>query len=503
MASAAALFGQAAALQRAGQRDAAIARFREALQTDGSDPERWYEFGYLLKAGGRYADAMQAFGEALARGIARAEEVHLNRAVLCVDHLRRDAEAERELEAALALAPRYVPALFNLANLHALRGRRDAALETYARVIDAGSDPRHPYHELALEALARSAAIDPPATLEDGRLARLDAAADVAREPRVRANLLFTLGRSRDRLGDWDRAFDAFARGNRTLLRQAGRGYRRDLAGRETEALIEAFPRSDDITATSASEAGPEPLFVCGMFRSGSTLVEQVLGTHPDVVAGGELNFLLRLAGERLAPFPASVATLDATRCAALAAEYRAHLATLYPESATRRYVTDKRPDNYPLIGLIKRLFPRAKIVHTTRHPLDNGLSIFMQHLVPRVAAYACDLGDIGHHYGQYRRLMAHWNALWPDDIFEVRYDELVREPEATLRGLFAFLGLPWDPRCLEFHTRDNTVRTASYLQVRRPLYREASGRWRHYVAHLQPLREALLAAGIDARELA
>ncbi len=234
------------------------------------------------------------------------------------------------------------------------------------------------------------------------------------------------------------------------------------------------------------------------MFRSGSTLVEQVLAAHPQVTAGGELDWLRRLAGGRLAPFPASMATLDPMRDAVLADEYRAHLARLFPDAAGNTYITDKRPDNYVLIGLIKRLFPTARIIHTTRNPLDNGLSVFMQHLHLQVVGYASDLGDIGHHYGEYRRLMAHWKALYGDSIFDFDYDAFVLEPKHALERLFAFLGLPWNDRCLEFHRLGNTVKTASYWQVRQPLHANASGRWRNYSAHLGPLQRALRDAGID-----
>jgi hypothetical protein len=237
------------------------------------------------------------------------------------------------------------------------------------------------------------------------------------------------------------------------------------------------------------------------MFRSGSTLVEQVLGGHPRVTPGGELNFLLMLAAGRLAPFPQSMATVAPEREAGFAAEYRAHLASLFPQAGAGSIITDKRPDNYLLIGFIKRLFPAARIVHTTRHPMANGLSIFQQHLNPKVAGYSTDLSDIGHHYGEYRRLMAHWKALYPDSIFDFDYDAFVREPAPALQPLLEFLGLDWDARCLEFHQLRNTVKTGSYWQVRQPLHANASERWRHYDAHLGPLRSALRDAGIGIND--
>jgi len=143
-------------------------------------------------------------------------------------------------------------------------------------------------------------------------------------------------------------------------------------------------------------------------------------------------------------------------------------------------------------------LFPRAKIVHTLRHPLDTGLSVFSHHLQPQAAPYSCDLADIGHYYGQYRRLMAHWKQIYPDSIFDLDYDAFVGDPEVVLRQLLDFLGLPWDEGCLDFHRRRSTVKTASYWQIRQPLHKGASGRWRNYAGHLEPMRRELARAGID-----
>ncbi|WP_147652521.1 tetratricopeptide repeat-containing sulfotransferase family protein [Vulcaniibacterium gelatinicum] len=489
---------QALALLRQGHHAEAIAAYRRLLAAHPGLADAWYNLGYLLKAEGRFDEALAAYGRALALGIAQPEEVHVNRAVIHADHLRRDAEAERELQAALALRPDYAPALLNLGNLHEERGERAQAIACYERLLARPpSDPRE--RDLGSEALARLAHLRPPSAQDDPLLTRLENAAAEATGEEVRANLLFALGRAFDRLGLYDRAFDAFVRANRSA-RSLSSGYDLAIAQRRTDALIAAFATPAAMPA-DRTPLPPEPLFVCGMFRSGSTLVEQALAAHPRITAGGELDFLPRLAAGPLAPFPASMAVPAPERDAALADAYRAHLLRLFPQATASAYVTDKRPDNFLLIGLIKRLFPRAKIVHTVRHPLDNGLSLFMQHLSPAVAAYANDLADIGHHYGEYRRLMAHWKTLYADSILDFDYDAFVRDPEPALRRLFDFLGLEWDPRCLDFHQLGNTVKTASYWQVRRPLYAEASGRWRHYARHLAPLREALARAGVAAPE--
>jgi tetratricopeptide (TPR) repeat protein len=495
------LLQQAAQLHRQGRRLEAIEIFRQVLATRPESSEGWYELGYLLKAEGMYEDALDAYAQALARGVRRPEEVHLNRAVIYSDHLRRDEDAERELRSALALAPDYVPALLNLGNLHEERGERTLALACYDKVTtDAGSEDQ-PHQDLRLEALARSAKLRPPTAVDDPLLARLREAAGEPSSKMVRVNLLFALGQAYDRLGEFDLAFDAYAKGNRWLLRQSGRTYDRIRSSRLTDALIESFPPANVRAPGPRVEAGAEPLFICGMFRSGSTLVEQVLASHPQVTAGGELDYLRRLAATQLAPFPASMAAADPVRDAALAEGYRAHLARLFPRGIASTFITDKRPDNFVLIGLIKRLFPSAKIVHTIRNPLDNGLSVFMQHLHLRVAGYSADLGDIGHYYGEYRRLMAHWRALYEASIFEFDYDAFVLEPKATLQRLLDFLDLPWDDRCLDFHRLGNTVKTASYWQVRQPLHANASGRWRHYREHLGPLRRALQEARVAIDE--
>jgi tetratricopeptide (TPR) repeat protein len=496
------LLDRASALQREGRRAEAIVLFREVLALQPDAAEVWYEFGYLLKAEGRYEEALEAYGEALAHGVSRPEEVHLNRAVIYSDNLRRDDDAERELEAALALAPGYVPALLNRGNLHEERGEREQALACYDRILSGAgaSDGRN--LELSGEALARSTRLRPPRAADDPLFRQLEeATAAATRHSQIRANLLFAMGEAYDRIDAYAPAFDAYTRGNRCLLRESGRLYDRARAARLTDALMAAFDTASPARAGDAAAGQAKPLFVCGMFRSGSTLAEQVLASHPQVTPGGELDFLMRLAASRFAPFPASMAVPDTGRDAALADEYRAHLAQLFPDGIAGRYITDKRPDNFQLIGLIKRLFPAAKIIHSVRHPLDTGLSVYLQHINLQVATYASDLGDIGHYYGEYRRLMAHWKSLYADSIFDFDYDAFVRAPRDELARLLAFLDLDWDDRCLEFHRLGNTVKTASYWQVRRPLYGSSSGRWRNYATQLQPLRQAMREAGVEVDE--
>lgn len=489
---------QAAELQRQGRRLEAIGAYRRLLALDPAHTDAWYELGALLKSTGQLDEALKAYGEALARGVRAPEEVHLNRAVILSDHLRRDAEAETELQAALTANSGFLPAWLNLGNLHEERGRRDEAAACYERMLAAATGDAADAG-LRCEALARLVQLRPPADPADARLAKLRAVvADQACSGAFGANACFALGRALDALGQFDEAFTAFSAGNR-IARGLGPAYDRATTERRFGELRAAFRATGTAVDPAGDEASAvEPVFICGMYRSGSTLAEQVLAGHPQVIAGGELELLPRIVADSLAPFPASVTALGPLRARRLARRYRdglLHLLERQPQAA--RIVTDKRPDNFLLIGLILRLFPNARVVHTVRDPLDTGMSVYFQHLDQRVAGYASDLGDIGHYYGQYRRLMAHWKDLYPGHIFDFDYDSFVREPAAQLRALLGFLGLDWDERCLDFHRRGNTVKTISYWQVRRPLYQESSGRWRHYTTHLGPLRAALKNAGV------
>ncbi|MBU6258988.1 MAG: sulfotransferase [Burkholderiales bacterium] len=478
-----ALIDAAALHQRAGRAAEAAACYEQLLRLRPDLPNSWFNLARLQRALGRYDAALASYRQALERGIDGPEEVHLNRGVIYAEDLHQDGAALAEIEAALAIDPRYAPALLNLANLHEDRGRRDAALRAYERLLALGAGAPHHY-----EALARYASLHGAGSADDAIVRRLRAALDDARaDHAARASLAFALAQLLDGCGAWDEAYAAAAAANaHSRATLAGPPYDRAAQERHVDALIAAFPART--AAPAPARAGEAPIFICGMFRSGSTLVEQMLAAHPDVEAGGEIAFLPELVRTRLAPFPARLAQWTPPRLAAVAAEYLALLARRHPGA---RRVTDKRPDNFLLIGLIKTLFPDARIVHTTRHPLDNALSVYFLHLDPSMG-YALALDDIGHYYGQYRRLMAHWKSNYGDDIADIDYDRLVRDPRPETGRLLEFLGLPWCEDCLHFERVANDVRTASVWQVRQPLYTRSSGRWRHYARQLEPLREAL-----------
>lgn len=471
------LIARAADLRRAGRVAEAIAAYEQLLGQRPALPDSWYNLALMYRRVRRFEDALAAYDQALVHGLSGPEEAHLNKGVIYADDLRRPDLAEQALDAALKLNPRYQPALLNLGNLHEDRGRKAQALSAYDALL--ALDPNHP------EALARAAqlhTVGDPADPAIGRLRQALARPGLA--PQDRAGLGFALGKLLDGAGAFDDAFEAYAAANATSA------VRYDRAAQETlvDGLMAAFPTAG--AQTPAVGPRPPPIFILGMFRSGSTLAEQVLASHPRVTSGGELTLLPALVRQAPGAYPASLSRLDP---APMARAYLGELDRLFPSADV---LTDKRPDNFLHLGLIKRLFPDARIVHTRRHPLDNVLSAWFLHLSGTMP-YATDLMDTAHYLAQERRLMAHWKSLWPDDILDLDYDAFVEDPKLHTERLLAHCDLAWDDACLAFHQTDSNVRTASVWQVRQPLYKRASGRWRNYERQLAPVKEWLAGEGL------
>lgn len=458
------LLQRAAALRRAGRVQEAIAAYEELLRTEPKLADSWYNLAWLQRQAGQYDAALQSYAEALNRGVSAAEEVHLNRAVILTDHLSRYDDAEAELKAALRLRPDYVPALLNLGNLHEDRGDKAAAQGAYESALAASPD--HPL------ALSRLAGVSHSRELDLELAQRLRSAiGDTRLSLADRADLGFALAALLDAAGRFDEAFEAATSANSASRAASGARYDAHSVERYIERLIDA-----PVQISAGAPEEQAPVFILGMYRSGSTLVEQLLSGHSSISPAGESEMLPRLVS-RIRGYPEAIATADEETVAAWRAFY---LAGLAPFARAGALVTDKRPDNFLHVALIKALFPKAKIIHTRRDRLDNLVSLYFLHLDPQMA-YALELRDAAHWYSQYERLMAHWKTLWPDDVFDVDYDELVRSPEPLLRSLIDFLGLAPEQGLLDFQRSSRPIRTASVWQVREALHTRSSGRWRNY----------------------
>lgn len=482
-----ALGSEAAQLLREGLYTEAAGAFDRVVALRPDHADSWFNLGYARRHARLYRDALKAYAQALALEVDSPEEAHLNCAAILSEHLHRTAEARAELERAVAANPKFTAAWLNLGNLNEDLGDSTKAREAYENAlrISPGNG----------RALARLAAMTAHEGDPEEAVAFLEESGSSVRPgSEDSAEFCFALGNALDTIESYRRAFSVITEGNAIAASLRNRAWRYDRRAQETlvDSLIKAFPNAGAATATETHRS--EPIFICGMFRSGSTLVEQLLSRHSAVIAGGELEFIPAMVAEELQPYPLSLIGSPVRRLESLRDQYLDQLSELFPGAAL---VTDKRPDNFLHIGLIKTLFPKARIVQTVRNSLDNILSAYFLYFGQSVA-YSERLEDIVHYYTQYRRLMDHWAKLYPDDILGVDYDQLVADPSTIMGSLLEFLGLAWEDDCLDHRAGASTVRTASVWQVRKPLHRKSSGRWRNYEPELAGIRQQLLDLGFQ-----
>jgi len=305
------------------------------------------------------------------------------------------------------------------------------------------------------------------------------------------AMLQFSAATLLDRLRRYDEAFER-ARLANDLAARALRRHDPAAFSAEVSAKINYFSRDRLAALPRAAHGSRRPVFVVGMPRSGTSLVEEILGSHPRVYGAGELQALRLVARDLSAAggrkYPGSLAPASDAEAGRAAAQYLSAVDALAP-GAER--VIDKQPFNFLLLGLVELLFPECRVIHCVRDPLDTCLSCYMTNF-EQANAFKFDLGHLGSYYRDYHRLMVHWKSVLGVPILDVRYEDVVANLEGQTRRMLEFLDLPWDERCLRFHENLRVVHTASRDQVRRPVYGSSVGRWRRYEKHLRPLLEAL-----------
>ncbi len=317
--------------------------------------------------------------------------------------------------------------------------------------------------------------------------------------PGERTDLHFALGKAYDDLGRHADAARQWLQGNSLKRRE----FEYDAAAVDEvfERIRNVFSRDWLETRQGVGHPSPIPVFVIGMPRSGTTLVEQILASHPQVFGNGETKYfadaISKTEDARDALYPDVASTMTGSDFADLGGRYLTESLPLARPGALR--VTDKMPSNFLFAGLIHLSLPNAPIIHTVRNPVDTCLSCFSK-LFTGELNYTYDLAELGRYYRQYQLLMAHWKSVLPPGrILDVCYEDLVEDVEGNARRIVAHCGLDWDPRCLSFQENDRPVRTASATQVRQPVYKSAVGRWRPYRDFLAPLLQELgVADAID-----
>jgi tetratricopeptide (TPR) repeat protein len=453
---------------------ASIEHCQRAVELEPQLPEAHLHLGNSLLALNALYEAEGAYRAGL--GIAPDHAALHTAHAMAERAVGRLADAEASTRRALAIRPDAADTLALLGSLAIDHGRFDEAEELLRKAL--AIDPDLPEALTSLASVRKMSAADAP--WRDAAERLLARGLPVAHA----INLHHALGKYYDDIDERAAAFHQHRMGNELARRSRFRYDRAEMTQRVTRILA-AFDREALAAPQPGAPASERPVFIVGMPRSGTSLTEQILASHPQVHGAGELLYWIFAAdAERAAPPAQRAARIDE-----LGRAYLEGLATEAPDAAR---VIDKLPVNFRHIGLIHAALPGARFIHLERNSLDTCLSIYFQGF-SAAHPYATDFGDLAHYYHEYLRLMAHWRAvLPPHSLLEVRYEDLVDDPEGWSRRMLAHIGLLWDPRCLEFHSTDRPVLTASNWQVRQPISKGSVGRWRRYEQFIRPLREAL-----------
>lgn len=494
------------ALKDLGQPDDALASYRRALELEPHFADAHSNLGNALRDLGRLQEALVSYLRALELKPALAE-AHNNLGNVHLDLLQL-SEAEQSYRRALALRPDYVHAHTSLARVLRQQGRAaaaEASCRAALRVAPGCADSIAFLAELhadrgefaEAEALfKRALELDPDLPAACAGLARCRrmvssdttwlAAAQrlVARKLPIRQEIYmrFAIGKYFDDVRSYEKAFESYHLANE-LTKKFGATFNRSEFTRQVDRILHAHGRDWLSRVRYQGAPSERAVFIVGMPRSGTSLAEQILASHPAAFGAGELPFWHDAAKV----FDSSAgAGCEASMIGGFAQAYLRQLGEFSPDA---RRVVDKMPTNFRLLGLIHAALPNARIIHMERDPIDTCLSIYFQNFAI-AHAYANDLEDLAHYYSEYLRLMAHWRATLPEGtLLDVSYEGLVCNPEASIRKVLEFVGLPWDERCLDFHATNRTVITPSKWQVRQKISSTSVGRWRNYEPFVGPLR--------------
>ncbi len=490
----------------------AIEAYRKSLAIKAEDVVTTIKLGNAFNAAERWPEAIPPFEQALAilpdnakvhrhLGAALHKTGQTNKAIQCFERalrlrpdyagalvdfalvlrrLGRADEALVQLEQVLDLKPDDADAQINRALTLRQLGQTELAVERLEQFIVAKPGSGETYYHLSMMKPEQSLKPVIDKLLSDPELPNDDA-----------IFCHFSLGNLCNDNSSFDQAFSHFLKAN-TLFRKT---YAYDPKENVLfiDNLIKVYSKRFFQNKGNFGSASQLPVFIVGMPRSGTTLIEQILSSHSLVHGAGEIGTVpainisiaeqLKHASPRLAP----MTHVDKKMSEKYSALYLRELA-LHSTSAQR--ITDKLPENFARIGLIKILFPDARIIHCQRNPLDNCISLFFHCFMAFKASF--ELTELGQYYLQYQRLMSHWHKLFPGEIFDVQYEELVTDQEKVSKQLVDYIGLEWDEKCMDFHTSERPVMSPSSIQVRQPMYKTSIDRWKHYEKQIRPLIEVL-----------
>jgi len=468
---------------RMGKNDIAVEFLTRALVIEPGRVDAQFNLGVVQKELGRLDEAIASYRKALASDPNFAA-AHINLGITLQEMGRLD-EAIASYRQALAIKPDLAEAHNNLGITLQELGRLEEAATHYRRALAAKPDYAEAHRHLAQIRIC--------AEYDHDVKAMEDSYAMPGLEDEQRMHLAFGLGKSFEDLGQYEKAFEFFSTGN--AIRCRTYGFSTEISEKQIGYLQKLFTSSLFREYHGVGSPDQTPIFILGMPRSGTTLVEQILASHPNVHGAGEVDYLSQIVASYFSNIDDSgIATsIEQTKVDGFSRAGEEYIGKIRECASTANFVTDKMTTNFMFVGIIKLILPNAKIIHCRRDPLDTCLSIFFETLFHgKGHHYAYDPRLLGKYYNSYRDLMTHWHKVLPDFIYDIQYEDVVAEQEKQSRNLLSHCGLEWDDSCLEYFRTERPVRTTSSAQVRRPIYNESVQSWRRYENQLTPLLEVI-----------
>ncbi len=425
----------------------------------------------------QHNDAVISFERALSLGVSDSIAVKCSLA----SSLSQSHEEIRAIELyqqVLKEAPDCYQACYGLAMVLHVQGEFDLAAECYRLCNKHKPDFAEAYQQLCSTRKFK--------TDEDKDILILEQVLAQEKNSYNQARLHFGLGKAYDDCQSYDKAMEHFIQANR-LKKMADNSYSHSQWEDYISSIIEAFPAEIFESSNSSGSESEMPYWIIGMPRSGTTLCEQILSSHSQVAGAGELTYFAQEVKQALETFPSTEKFLDPNKMLSL---QRGYIELLKKLGKKTQHVIDKYPSNYLFVGLAKLMFPKMKIIYTSRSPIDTCLSMFFQDFVSG-NTYSHDLDDLAHYYLQHQKLMSHWNNVLPGEIYDFNYESLLKNQLEQTQKLLNYCHLEWDQSCLDFSENKRIVTTHSAWQVRQPIYTSSSNRWEPYQKYLEVLINA------------
>lgn len=496
---------RATELHNAGRLDEAENLYRKTLQADPNQILALNFLGVIAHQTGNNEGAIELISKAISINPQYAE-AYCNLGAVYMAQGDLDLAIE-SLSKAISLKPHEALTHNNLGVAYRTKGNFDKAVSSFQKAIqihpnyaDAQSNLGNAYIQLremtkARECYKNSLAINPNSGSVYRHLAHIhkfteydddirdmeQTYARLTHHSEQRMHVCFALGKAFEDLHEYDKAFDFYAEGN--AIKRKSYNYSIEASINAFNKLKKTFKPSLFAKHDGDGCKSQTPIFIVGMPRSGTTLVEQILASHPNVYGAGEIIDFARVYAAHFGS--SGILESNAEHISEAGHDY---IDRLNGYAASEPFITNKLPNNFELIGAIKLMLPKAKVIHCCRSPQDNCLSIFKTYFSDGVLHYAYDLAELGQYYTLYQDLMEYWHGVLPDFIYDIQYEDLVANQEQQSKALVEHCGLKWDDTCIEFHKTKRAVNTASSEQVRKPIYKSSIQAWKHYEKQLAPL---------------